>query len=64
MSNTMAYGGIVRNSSGNWVKGFMHFIGVGGDLATKLLAILSELQVVWAMGARKVWLEANSKTII
>lgn len=55
-------GGVIRNDTGCWVKGFCINLGMASNVAAELLAILQGLKLAWDLGIRRVHLETDSLT--
>uniref|UniRef100_A0A2C9W0H6 RNase H type-1 domain-containing protein n=1 Tax=Manihot esculenta TaxID=3983 RepID=A0A2C9W0H6_MANES len=53
-------GGLLRDSSSNWVIGFGLNIGETSILNAEIIGILVGLQLVWSMGFRRVIVESDS----
>ncbi|KAF7830690.1 putative glycerophosphodiester phosphodiesterase, protein kinase RLK-Pelle-LRK10L-2 family [Senna tora] len=54
-------GGVIRDCSGTWQKGFVFNIGVCGVVESELWGILKGLEVAWSHGCRKLCLESDSQ---
>ncbi|XP_054782106.1 uncharacterized protein LOC129289373 [Prosopis cineraria] len=50
-------GGVIRDSSGRLIEGFMHGHVEGGSLTAELWAILVGLKAVWDSGKRRIIVE-------
>lgn len=57
----IACGGLIRDASGSWIRGFLHKIGAGSVLQADLWGILTGLKMAWNAGMEKVIVEADSK---
>ena len=54
------YGGLVRDHTGAWIRGFSMFEGFKSALSTRLKGIYHGLKMVSNLGFKKVWLEFNN----
>lgn len=54
------FGGIFRNSSGEWISGFTGFCGVSTNLNAELLAIYHGFMIAWRAGYTHVICEYDS----
>lgn len=65
-NNGMATGcsGVILDSSGHWIVGFVRGLGMGSVLNAELWGILLGLQIAWNHGIRKIWIESDSLTSI
>ncbi|KAJ1428155.1 Ribonuclease H-like superfamily [Sesbania bispinosa] len=59
-----ACGGLFRDSSGNWIEGFVRNIGVASITMKDLWGILSALQKANSLGISHLWIEADSMTAV
>ena len=59
-ANRSACGGLLRDSAGKFLKGFIHPLENGDDLTAEIWACLLGLKIAWSLGIRKVWLESDS----
>ena len=57
-------GGLLRGDNGQWLFGFIGFIGVTDNLLTKLMAIRHGLVLAWEKGFHRVYCESDSKEAI
>ncbi|KAJ1383082.1 Ribonuclease H domain [Sesbania bispinosa] len=55
------FGGLLRDGSGNWLKGFYGGIGVSEILHAELLAIKHGLELAWSEGYRNVIVWSDSQ---
>ncbi|KAF7840571.1 putative ribonuclease H protein At1g65750 family [Senna tora] len=55
-----ACGGLLRDSSGTWLKGFTFNIGECGVLEAELWGLLKGLEMAWDYGCKKVHIEMDS----
>lgn len=62
--NRTACGGVFRDCSGRWVKGFTKYLGSGSVLASELWGILMGLSVAWEMGVQPLWIESDSMVAV
>lgn len=60
----MGYGGVVRDSSEQWVHGFFGGCNGGSPLLAKLLALKASLEMTWDCGQRMVICETDCKEIV
>lgn len=63
-SNTNACGGLIRDSDGNFIRGFICRLDNGDALSTKLCAYIHALKLAWVLGYFKIELEYDSKEAI
>ncbi|PNX73497.1 ribonuclease H [Trifolium pratense] len=54
------FGGVLRDSNGNWLLGFSGFIGISTSLCAELHAILNGLKIAQAEGFRNIIIESDS----
>ncbi|KAK9292819.1 hypothetical protein L1049_020799 [Liquidambar formosana] len=59
-----AIGGLIRDASGNWIKGFMGNLGICTNTITELWAIRQGLSLLWDLGERSVVIETDSQVSI
>lgn len=57
-------GGLLRDSSRNWVKGYALKIGLGDALKTNIWAILHGIELVWHDRITSLVVESDSKVLI
>lgn len=57
-------GGVIRDSTGHWVAGFKKCLGSGSVLSAELWGMVHGLELAWAQGFRRVWLESDSLTAV
>ncbi|KAF7821833.1 reverse transcriptase [Senna tora] len=55
-----AIGGLIRDHMGNWVKGFLGFVGQGIALKAELWAIFSGTKLAFDLGCNCLWIETDS----
>ena len=55
-----ACGGLIRDTSGRFLKGFIHPIEDGDELTAEIWGCLLGLKTAWAMGFKRVWMETDS----
>ncbi|KAI5333774.1 hypothetical protein L3X38_023906 [Prunus dulcis] len=60
--DAFAAGGVLRDSSGQWMRGFAVNLGVGQVLEAELWGIYLGLKLAWDIGCSAVVLESNSAT--
>ncbi|KAJ1408338.1 Ribonuclease H domain [Sesbania bispinosa] len=58
------YGGLVRNSKGEWIIGFMGNLDRSDILMAELTAILRGLKLCWEKSFSKVWCMSDSLTAV
>ncbi|KAJ1377582.1 Ribonuclease H domain [Sesbania bispinosa] len=54
MDGRAGFGGLLRTSTGNWIKGFCGYLGGKDILYAELLAILKGLQLCWSLQLRNI----------
>ena len=57
-------GGLLRNSSGDWLSGFSLHLGISSNNMAKLAAVRQGLILAWDMGFRFIHLELDSMTVV
>lgn len=57
-------GGFLRQSSGNWLIGFMAHLGLCSNVAAELHAIRIGLQLAWDEGYRKIVCEVDALVVL
>ncbi|KAJ8758607.1 hypothetical protein K2173_000328 [Erythroxylum novogranatense] len=57
-------GGVIRDTKGRWLDGFVQNIGVATSFMTELWAIKVGLLMAWEKGYRRVRLQVDSLTIV
>ncbi|KAK9044905.1 hypothetical protein V6N11_058796 [Hibiscus sabdariffa] len=57
-------GGVLRDSSGVWVKGFCKSIGIISPLQAELWSILVGLQLAWSMGISLLQVQSDSSVVV
>ena len=57
-------GGVIWDSDGMWLGGFMHFIGICTVPMAELWGIVTGLSLAWSLGYRRVCLETDSQVAI
>ena len=57
-------GGIVRDSSGRWVKGFSRSIGLARSVMTEFWALRDEFNLANQLGNQNIQVELDAKTIV
>lgn len=55
------YGGLIRNSDGEWNTGFSGFCGITSNLNVELLVIFNGLKLAWTSGYHFVVCESDCK---
>ncbi|XP_057418000.1 uncharacterized protein LOC130712177 [Lotus japonicus] len=60
----MGYGGLVRDSAGSWIIGFMAGTGGGGPLLAEIKALKSGLEILWEKGEREVICEVDCLELV
>ncbi|CAL2248695.1 unnamed protein product [Prunus armeniaca] len=60
----IAAGGVLRDSSGQWMRGFAVNLGVGQVLEAELWGIYLGLKLAWDIGCSAVVLESDSATAV
>ncbi|KAF7822209.1 ribonuclease H [Senna tora] len=63
-SNLGGCGGIIRDSKGDWIKGFTRRIGMSNPVFAELWSIAEGLQLAWESGFRRVILENDYQEAI
>ena len=58
--NKRACGGLIRDSNGKFLKGFIHPLEDGDELTAELWACFIGLMTVRTLGVQQVWLETDS----
>lgn len=58
------FGGIIRNSLGEWVSGFSGFCGISTNLTAELLAIYHSLDIAWKTSYKFVISKSDSLSAI
>ena len=56
-------GGLLRNSSGEWISGFSLYLGLTSNNMAELAAIRRGLILAWDMGFKFIHLELDSMTV-
>ncbi|KAJ1440944.1 Ribonuclease H-like superfamily [Sesbania bispinosa] len=64
MGNKAGFGGLVRNSAGEWLMGFFGHLDDKDILFTELMAILRGLQLCWDKDIRNIQCWSVSKTAV
>ena len=59
-----AAGGVLRNSMGGYLGGFMANLGYCSVLATKLWGLLYGIRVAWDLNYKHVILESDNKCVV
>jgi len=57
-------GGALRDSQGQWIVGFSEYVGYCSAVKAELRGVLRGLKIAREMCIRKLWLRADSKTVI
>lgn len=57
--NWSAVGGVLRDSSRNWVEGFRKFVGRGSTVNSKLWTILRDLEIARLRGYNKIIIKTD-----
>ena len=55
-----AAGGVIRDCTGVWLYGFVHFLGSCSVPMAELWDIISSLRLAWSRGYRRICLETDS----
>lgn len=56
------FGGLIRNSCGEWITGFSGFCGFSNNMNAELLAIAHGLNQAWNLGCTDIVCESDSQT--
>ncbi|KAF7844986.1 putative ribonuclease H-like domain-containing protein [Senna tora] len=59
-----AVGGIIRDQNGNWIKGFLGFIGHGTALKAELWAISVGIKLAITLNCNLLWIETDSLLVL
>ncbi|CAI0415399.1 unnamed protein product [Linum tenue] len=59
-----AIGGVLRDSSGEWIVGFSNYVGQASVLEAELQALRDGLNLTWSLGFRKVEVNSDSQTVV
>jgi ribonuclease HI len=59
-----SFGGLIRNSDGAWIHGFVDNIGYSKILHTELLVVYHGLILAWGLDVKEMWCYSDSKTVI
>nr|KYP35209.1 Putative ribonuclease H protein At1g65750 family [Cajanus cajan] len=62
--NAMGFGGVVRNSVGEWKLGFAVGLQSGDSFRAELLAVVEGLELCWKEGCKKVICESDCLGVI
>ncbi|XP_031116716.1 uncharacterized protein LOC116020380 [Ipomoea triloba] len=62
-NNSAGCGGLIRDSRGLWISGYMHKIGSCSARGAEAWALLKGIQLVQALGINKVIIETDSRDI-
>ena len=62
--NRAGYGGLLRDSSGKWLKGFVRKIVVCDALHAKMRGLYLGLELAWRDGISHLCVEGDSKLLI
>lgn len=64
LSKSISAGGIVRDQSGSWVKGFQQFLGQGNSLLAECWGALLGIKLAISINAGKIWIESDCVMLI
>ncbi|KAD6119673.1 hypothetical protein E3N88_10944 [Mikania micrantha] len=59
-----SYGGLIRNDHGDWVCGYMGYIGFDSSLASEIWGIMMGLRLIMVMGWDNVIIETDSQAAL
>jgi hypothetical protein len=57
-------GGLLRDFTGKWLKGFVINVGVATNTTAEFWGILKGLELAWELGFRSLLLESNSQNCL
>ncbi|KAK8689240.1 hypothetical protein V6N13_087962 [Hibiscus sabdariffa] len=63
-SGSSACDGVIRDSSGLWIRGFTKFIGPCSILEAELWDIHVGLELAWKLGCRKLIVESDNRDAV
>ncbi|KAI4353637.1 hypothetical protein L6164_002569 [Bauhinia variegata] len=58
------HGGLLRTSSGRWLRGYFGYLGVSNNMHAELMGILQGLHLAWDMRVRSVLCVCNSLVVV
>ncbi|KAF7838390.1 ribonuclease H [Senna tora] len=64
MNNSAGCGGLLRDSKGEWVGGFMAKLGPSSVLSAELWSFYYGLNMAWELGMQKIEVESDSKAAL
>ncbi|KAF7827255.1 putative ribonuclease H-like domain-containing protein [Senna tora] len=59
-NNSISCGGVLRDSDGRWITGFVRRMGKGNSLTAEMWAIYSSLQIAWDNRLKDIIIETDS----
>ncbi|KAF7818736.1 reverse transcriptase [Senna tora] len=62
--NLIGGGGLIRDSNGNWIHGFIKFLGEGNSLLAELWAICEGLNLAKHLGCIRIIVETDSSAAV
>ena len=57
-------GGLIRDSQGNWVKGYMRNIGVATNIIAEFWALRDGLTLAFQLGITQLLVEHDAKVVV
>lgn len=63
-SHVAGAGGLLRDSAGAWLGGFVQNLGICSSIRAELWAVYTGLTMAWNMGFSKVILEVDSQCVL
>jgi ribonuclease HI len=57
-------GGVLRDSNGNWLRGFSHKLGITNSLAAELWGVRDGLLLARDLNIRKLIIESDAKSVV
>ncbi|KAK8538822.1 hypothetical protein V6N12_034530 [Hibiscus sabdariffa] len=57
-------GGVLRDSSGEWIKGYCKSIGIVSSLHVELWSILVGVRMAWSIGVSRLHVQSNSSVAV
>ncbi|PKI44165.1 hypothetical protein CRG98_035458 [Punica granatum] len=57
-------GGLLRDSDGRWVHGYVRNVGITTSFSAELWAVRTGLEMAWDLGFRRIILEVDSETVV
>ncbi|KAK9006193.1 hypothetical protein V6N11_035238 [Hibiscus sabdariffa] len=57
-------GGVLRDYSGEWIKGYCKTIGIVSSLHAELWSTLVSLQLAWSMGVSRLHVQYDSSVVV